>query len=664
MREGSFGGLPEGAEAAALNAFVENAEIAGIGLMIIGAADPPDILYVNRTAALLFGYEVDEFAKLSLFSHVDGDATVFRERHRLRAAGVQLEQRFEIPIRRKNGSKAQLEVTTSAFEHAGGVLRVTLFYDVSERRSAVLALAESEARFRTVVESAPDGVVILRGKACAYANRAAATMLGYADARDVIGRDVTSVIHPADARKAALRIDELLRTQAPLSAPTEYRSRRVDGREITVEISSIPIEYQGGPAVLAFARDITERKAIHEKMVQADRLAAVGTLAAGIAHEINNPLAYVLLGMQYIERELPKLAADPGRLDDILARLREVRGGAERVGNIVKELKMFARADEIARGPVDLRHVVEAAIKIADNEIRHRATLVRDYADAPPVDGNAARLEQVFLNLLVNSAHAVTDRDPGKGEIRVALRTGENGWVVAEVRDNGSGIPKDLLYRVFDPFFTTKPVGVGTGLGLPICRGIVEAFGGRIELESDADVGTTVRVYLPSYLRTSLPLEVIADRRSSHPPLHRTSILVVDDEPLVGSLLCRMLENDHDVSVASSGSEALRHLEGRTFDAVVCDVMMPGMTGMELYAAIRERDPGLATRVVFMTGGAFVPKVAEFLASVDNPTIEKPFRLDHLKSALRGLGGGALGALDETPIDGLLTSRTWEARRP
>jgi PAS domain S-box-containing protein len=662
MRGGSFGRLPEGVEAAALAAFADNAEIAGIGLVVTRGADPPDVLYVNRTAALLFGYDVDEFLGVSLFSHFDGDPTILRERHRLQTQGVALEQRFEVPIRRKNGSKAQLEVTTSAFEHAGDPLRVTLLHDVSDRRRAILALAESEARFRTVVESAPDGVVILRGKACVYANPAAATMLGYAHARDVIGRDVTSLIHPSDAGKATVRIEELLRTQAPLAAPTEYRSRTLDGREISVEISSIPIEYQGGPAVLAFARDITERKAIHEKMVQADRLAAVGTLAAGIAHEINNPLAYVLLGMQYIERELPKLLAQPARLDDIMARLREARSGAERVGGIVKELKMFARADEIARGPVDMRQVVEAAIKIADNEIRHRATLVRDYADAPPVDGNAARLEQVFLNLLVNAAHAVSDHDPLTSEIRVTLGTDPQGRIVAEVRDNGCGIPKDLLYRVFDPFFTTKPVGVGTGLGLPICRSIVEAFGGQVELESDPGVGTTVRVVLPRYLRTTLPLETIAERRSSHPPMHRTSILVVDDEPLVGSLLCRMLEGDHDVSVASSGAEALRHLEDRTFDAVVCDVMMPGMTGMDLYGAIRERDPSLANRVIFMTGGAFVPRVADFLASVDNLTIEKPFRFDHLKSALRQLGSSAAGDADETPVDG--GARTWGGRRP
>jgi PAS domain S-box-containing protein len=636
MAGASFGRLPEGAALATLVSFADNAEQAGIGILVTRSNDPPELLYVNKSAALLFGYDVEEFSRIPLFNHFDPEtAAILRERRRLRKEGVAIEQRFEVPIRRRNGSRSQVEVTTTAFDFEDMPLRLTLFYDISDRRKAVAALAESEGRFRTVVESAPDGVLILRGKTCTYCNPAAATMLGYTYPRDVIGRDVTSLIHPADVERVQVRIEELLRSQVGVFGPTEYRSRRVDGRDISVEISSIPIEYQGGPAVLAFARDITDRKAIHEQMVQADRLAAVGTLAAGIAHEINNPLAYLLLGMQYLEREIPKLARDPGRMDELLQRLREIKGGAERVGNIVRDLKTFARADEIARGPVDIRQAVEAAIKIADNEIRHRATLVRDYADAPPVDGNAARLEQVFLNLLVNAAHAVSDRDPQNSEIRVTIRTDGSGRVVTEVRDNGAGIAKELLHRVFDPFFTTKPVGVGTGLGLPICRSIVEAFGGRIELESDAGLGTAARVSLPSYARSVLPLEPLPDRRSSRPPMRRSHILVVDDEPLVGSLLSRMLENDHDVSVATSGPEALRLLAAQTFDAVVCDVMMPGMTGMDLYSVIRERDLLLASRVVFMTGGAFVPKVADFLATVDNPTIEKPFRLDKLKAALR-----------------------------
>jgi PAS domain S-box-containing protein len=628
----SAGKLPPDTAAEILEAIRETADLGGVGLLVtLSTSDNPEIVFANPGAAALFGYEMDELLRIPVWQHFDPDTLVLlKEMRRRKLDGASVERRFEIPVIRKDGSRISIDVSTTRVSLGGRPANVTFLYDLSGREKAADALAASEARFRTVVESAPDGVAILRGRTIIYLNGAAAQMLGYGRATDGIGQLITDVIHPEDAGRATARIGELFQKRDRHSGPAEYRSRRVDGREISVEISSIPIDYEGGPAVLAFARDITERKAIHEKMVQADRLAAVGTLAAGIAHEINNPLAYVLLGLQYLERELPKLTREPGLLDDMLQRLREVRGGAERVGSIVRDLKTFARADEVARGPVDLRAVIEAAIKIADNEIRHRAALTRDYEEAPPVEGNAPRLEQVFLNLLVNAAHAVSEGEPSRNEVRVSVRQGSDGRVIAEVTDNGTGIPADILGRVFDPFFSTKAIGVGTGLGLPICRSIVETFGGTVELESLPGVGTTARVALPVYTRNLDAPPEQPPRRSSRPPKSRGRVLVVDDEPLVASLLKRVLQSKHEVSVATSGAEALVALEAGGFDAIVCDVMMPQMTGMDLYALLSARDPNLARRVIFMTGGAFVPRVAAFLAAVDNPKLEKPFDLDAL----------------------------------
>jgi PAS domain S-box-containing protein len=503
------------------------------------------------------------------------------------------------------------------------------------RRQAEAALAASETRFRSVVESAPDGVAILRGTTVLYLNPAAAQMLGYDTATSVIGQSVLGLIHPDDAPLARERIAELVRSKAPLSAPTEYRSRRVDGREIVVEISSIPIDYDGAPAVLAFARDITERKAIQARLVEADRLAALGTLAAGIAHEINNPLAYVLLGLEYIERDLA--SAEP-RIEELRQRLRDVRGGAERVGTIVRDLKTFARADGVSQGPVDIRAVIDAAAKMVDNEIRHRARLVRDYGDAPPALGNAARLEQVFLNLLVNAVHALPDGDSNRQEIRVTVRQYDPHSLEVQVTDSGCGIPEELRPRIFDPFFTTKPVGVGTGLGLPICRSIVESLGGRIELSSELGRGTTVTVTLRAY--AGPPSSVVhSPARAARVVATRSRLLIVDDEPMVASLLKGMLEPSHVAVVASNGIEALAALESESFDAILCDVMMPGMTGMDFHAALSDRSPALAHRVIFMTGGAFVPRISEFLARVDNPTLDKPFGLHELEAALIRLHG-------------------------
>lgn len=415
----------------------------------------------------------------------------------------------------------------------------------------------------------------------------------------------------------------------------EVWATRRDGTAVPFEVTTTYVDLAGHPGSVNFLYDISERKASQEKLIQADRLAAVGTLAAGIAHEINNPLAYVLLGLQYLEREVPKISADADRLKDVQARLRDVRTGAERVGIIVRDLKTFARADEVALGPVDLREAIEAALKIAENEVRHRAVLVRDYVDAPPVEGNAARLEQVFLNLIVNAAHAVTEKG-GAGEVRVSVRPDGPDRVVAEVRDDGKGIPADVMSRVFDPFFTTKPIGVGTGLGLPICRNIVESLGGTIDLSSELGHGTAARIVLRPYARVGFRLPSEAPQREpSLPPDSRGRVLIVDDEPAISAMLSRSLSPQYEVATVSSGAEALQAIEQTPFDAILCDVMMPGMTGVDLYRTIRQKDPSLSDRIVFMSGGTFVAQTAELLSSLENPKLEKPFDWPAVTSALR-----------------------------
>ncbi len=623
-----------------LSALLETFDAGKVGLSIVAVdTDPPEYLFVNAGAAALLGYTVEEFVKIPIWEiFPPPDRAAMRTRHKERLADPTGTRRLEVHVNHKNGTKIPLEVTTSRVVFKGRPANVSFTHDASSRVEALRALEASEARFRLLVESAPDGVVILRGTTFSYLNSAAAAMLGFEEPEEALGRSLTNFLSPTDATRAETRIAELQRTQKRFADSAEYRSRRRDGSDIFVEISSMPIEFEGAPATLAVARDITERKAMHEKMVQADRLAAVGTLAAGIAHEINNPLAYVLLGLQYLERELPKVSKDPSRLAEMLSRVSEIRSGAERVGGIVSGLKMFARADEAERGPVDLRAVIDSAIKIADNELRHRARLIRTYETNALVHGNAARLEQVFLNLLVNAAHAVSDREPALAEIHVRVRSSSYDRVVAEVIDNGIGIPKDVLPRVFDPFFTTKPVGVGTGLGLPICRSIVEGFGGSIGIDSAEQRGTEVRIELQTF---APPVPQEDDERpaaqSSHPPPGRGRLLVVDDEPLVAALLGRMLSPEHDVAIATSSAEALALMEAEAFDVIVCDVMMPGTTGVDLYATIRGKDPRVAERMVFVTGGAFVPRVAEFLSSIDNPKLDKPIDVKLLLKTVRDI---------------------------
>ena len=253
---------------------------------------------------------------------------------------------------------------------------------------------------------------------------------------------------------------------------------------------------------IGVALDITERKAMEAKLSQAERLASMGTLAAGVAHEINNPLTYVMANIGFVAERLSKLRPYPAaafdqQVEELGTALSEAQEGAVRVRQIVRDLKTLARGDEEHYGPVDIARVIETSVGMVAADIRAKAELVVDLGAVPSVEASESRLGQVLVNLLVNSAQSIGEGGPSVNRIRVATRTDAAGRAVISVSDTGSGIPPEVLGRIFDPFFTTKPVGVGTGLGLFICHGIVKALGGEITVESRLGSGTTFRVLLP-----------------------------------------------------------------------------------------------------------------------------------------------------------------------
>src|SRR6266511_3312883 len=348
----------------------------------------------------------------------------------------------------------------------------------------------------------------------------------------------------------------------------------------------------------------------------ADRMASVGTLAAGVAHEINNPLAFILANLEFALTELRVAAADP----EVLRALGEARDGGLRVREIVRDLKAFSRADAEAHETLDLRRVLQSALGLAQNEIRHRARLEVEVGDIPHVTGSEHRLGQVFLNLLINAAQAVPDGRAAENLVRAVTATAPDGRALVEISDSGSGIAADVLPHIFDPFFMTKPVGVGTGLGLSICHGIVSGLGGEILVESAPRKGSSFRVFLPPAAAGSAAL--------------RGKILVVDDEALVARAVGRILSSQHEVVTRTSARAALADVAGAGggFDLVLCDLMMPDMNGMEFHARLREIAPALAERTLFLTGGAFTASAREFLARVPNPRIEKPFEPDALRA--------------------------------
>ncbi|HEU4578423.1 MAG TPA: response regulator [Polyangiaceae bacterium] len=377
------------------------------------------------------------------------------------------------------------------------------------------------------------------------------------------------------------------------------------------------------------------QKKMQEQLLISDRMASVGTLAAGVAHEINNPLAAIVANLELMSRDLTAVADRldlTDRLHEVFDELSDARESADRLRHIVRDLKIFSRAtDEEHRGAVEVQRVLESSLRMAWNEIRHRARLIKDYSEVPAVEANEARLGQVFLNLIVNAAQAIREGDADHNQIRVSTRQDRDGNIVTEIRDSGTGIPAENLTRIFDAFFTTKPVGVGTGLGLSICHRIVSGLGGSLEVESEVGKGSVFRVVLPPARSNVRPLE----RQSLPTPAktRRGRVLVVDDEPMIATAIGRTLAFDHEVVVSGDAADALEKiLSGERFDVVLCDLMMPQMTGMDLHAALAENAPDQAERMVFLSGGAFTAAARAFLDEVPNERLEKPFDTHQLSA--------------------------------
>jgi CheY-like chemotaxis protein len=319
---------------------------------------------------------------------------------------------------------------------------------------------------------------------------------------------------------------------------------------------------------------------------------------------------------------------------DLLEMSGDARAGAEQVRKIVRSLKMFSRAEEERRVALDVHPVLDVSINMAFNEIRHRARLVKDYGDVPLVQADEGRLAQVFINLLVNAAQSIPEGHADKNEIRIITSTDAQGRAVIAVRDTGGGIPHDILSRIFDPFFTTKAIGIGSGLGLSICHGIVADLGGELSVETALDKGSTFRIVLPAVLddsREEAPLVALAAGSGA-----RGSVLIIDDDVAVARAVTRLISRDHEVVAISDARKALARIAGGDhFDVVLCDLMMPEMTGMEFHAELLEVAPAMAERVVFISGGAFTPAARAFLERVPNMRVEKPFGAQSLRALVR-----------------------------
>jgi PAS domain S-box-containing protein len=502
----------------------------------------------------------------------------------------------------------------------------------------------------TAMRSVRDGVLIIEvrpdeGARVVYANESFQEMVGWR-LEELVGRRPRELC--GDKPEPAVRE----RLETALREGGFFRDELVlahkEGSRVYSEMQLSPVRDPHGRVThfVATHRDVTAQKLLQAKLVSAERIAAVGTLAAGVGHEINNPLAYLLLNL---EGAMHSLARGPEGLGESLARLESAREGAERIRVIARDLKVFSRQEGEERVMLDVNSVVLPALRMAAHAVRPRARLVEEFGDPPRVSGNEARLGQVMLNLLVNALQSIPEGHPERHEVRV--RTGRDGAgrALVEVADTGCGMSPNVLARIFDPFFTTKSTGEGTGLGLPICQQIVQAHGGELRVRSEVGKGSVFTLLLPAAEgevpqaaapQAAAPQAAAPQAAAPQAPVAceappRRRILIIDDEPRLAQSMRMLIEPSHDVFVTTRGAEALAWVrEGQRFDLVLCDLQMPGMTGMDIYSHLRANAPELAERLIFISGGAYTQATRDFVRSVRNRIMEKPVRPQELLATI------------------------------
>lgn len=609
------------------------ADGAGVGVALVALDPPPRTLFVNEALARWVREPAEAVVLRPVFELVaPEDRERVTEAFRRRAMDRGMPRSVECTLVASDGERIPVGLGVVRGEHESQPVQIVVITDLRDRKAAAAKLSESERRFRALLEAAPDGVVISQQLTIRYANRAAEAILGVPS---LVGHSLAEFL----AREELERMRTRLATKASgeALAPAIYRAVRPDGRVVLAEIASITTEHEGQPAVLAIARDVTDREALQANLERTERLAALGRLAAGMAHEINNPLAFVSLSAEALERRIGALPLDPARRAELAGLIEHITRGTARVAAIVRDLKAFSRDGDTERGPADVELALANATRMVQHELSARARLVRDVPALPSVACSPRKLEQVFVNLLLNALQSFPESHAGTVTLRASS---DEACVSVTIADDGAGIPRAHLDRVFDPFFTTKPVGVGTGLGLSICHGIVTAAGGTIEIESAEGRGTAVHVRVPRATAPSLPAATRAPSREITRPGPRARILVVEDQVALARTLAKGLEARFEVTIALGVAEAVAALDrhGSTLDAVVCDMLMPDGTGIDVHRVAAARTPALADRFVFMTGGAFLPSLAEFLERMP-PTrrIEKPFQLQAMEELIEAI---------------------------
>ena len=585
-------------------------------------------VYANRAFAEIMGVggltDVAAGQYSEPYGIYDREGALYRE-DRLPFARALASGRTEIAddlvIHRGDGRRVFVRAHAKPmFDHSAQMTHIAIaFFDISREVEAENARFEAERRLRSVVASAPlvlyaldkTGVItFIEGRGLAQLGLKSGDMVGRK------GKDLFPQLP-----EIAAHVDVVL------SGGRGHTFIADLGTAVFEAHLSPHFDAEGAVAgAIGVLIDVTDRRRVEVKLAQAERLASVGMLAAGVAHEVNNPLSFVIGNLDLMAETLAEAMAtahDP-TLDGLLPLVTDARVGADRVRAIVRGLKVFSRVDDQTPGPLDLRGPLEAAIGMAQNEIRHRARLVLDFHPVPPVIGDQGRAAQLFLNLLINAAQSITEGAADTQQITVTLRQDAEGWVRVEITDTGLGIPRDILPRIFDPFFTTKPSGQGTGLGLTTAYGTARQHHGAITVASDVGRGTTFTVLLPlSGVAVSDPVPVEAA------PAFRGSgrALLVEDEEMLRTTARMILESlGFTVVEAVNGAEAVALYAADTagFALVVVDMVMPVMNGRSCCERICALNP--QARILLCSGYSQEVDVAALRKLGIKTMLNKPYR--------------------------------------
>jgi PAS domain S-box-containing protein len=536
--------------------------------------------------------------------------------------------RVELTMRTRAGVDRAVDVAVERAEVDGDacLTLATRIVDLGDRRVAEQALRASEQRYRGIVESASEGVWMLDElDRISFVNRAMARMLGF-EVHELLGRRAVEFLveesEPVGRRALRSRREGVPQRQ-------EVRMRRKDGSDLWAEMSATPLEeedgrYVGAVSVVADTterhRARTERERFRHRLQEAQRLETVGQLAGGVAHDFNNLLAVILNYAYFVREQLPEDSAS--RAD-----LEEIRHAAERASELTHQLLVFSRRENVRPVVLDVNKVVRDVARLLGRTIGEHVALVTELAPQEClVEADAAQLEQVVLNLVVNARDAL----PKGGEIRVA--TSRDGGVTLTVSDEGTGMEPEVAARAFEPFFTTKPKGAGTGLGLATVYGTVTQAGGHAEIDSEPGRGTTVRVHLPA---ATAPLSVAEPPAVEGHAGAGATVLLVEDEDAVRTLTSRILAGSgFECLEASGGEEALRlyDLNRDRVSLLLTDVVMPGMSGPEL--AERITVDGSGPPVLFMSGYSDQSEAGAGRAGT-GALLQKPFSADSLLRSVR-----------------------------